>query len=804
MTTKTKDKNVCTTTGVCSYSIHAPCRDTCPISQNAPLYIRHISMGEFDKAWQTIYEDNPFGLSCGRVCQHPCELKCRAGEVGDPIAIRVLKRFASQRAKESGYKPQPFDIEQTGKKVAVVGGGPAGLTAGYYLRKKGHEVHIYESTDKVGGMLAHAIPDYRLPADELAFDLENILAAGMEIHYNKTLGRDITLRSLGKEFDAVFMAIGSWASWKLGIEGEDSPDVVRGIEFLMRVKAGEDVKTGEKVVVIGGGNVAMDVAKAALRKGAKEVDIFCLEMAHEMPAHDWEVEGAIQEGVRINNGWGPIKIAGKNNSKRVVFRKCARTYDENGKFDPRYDDSITTSCNTDQVFVAIGEHPASIIGDDDPAVHVEPWGGVTIDPDTCVTTSEGVFAGGDCVTGPKSLVEAIAAGKTAAESIDQYLNGQPVRKIYPPPPPRFKQKRKSLIRSDVLSLDRSPIHHSPPDERRSDFREIELAYSEDDAVREAKRCHECDLEPKQESKVRRFMQFSSLIAFNYYLTGFYETFKNSEAVIYAGRAKIACIPGLHCYSCPSAVTSCPIGAIQFWLNNSKNNFRLESLNLVGLYVIGFLGMVGAAVGRGACGWICPFGLFQDLMHKIPTRIKVGIPKFLKYFKYFILLFTVILIPLLFSDFGPMFCKTICPSGTLVAGIPLIAADPGLRGGLHFYFPLKMSILIALIVWMTLAKRPFCRTMCPLGAFWSFFNKHSILRIKVNNHTCDDCNSCRAVCPVDIHPQTEVQSGECIRCMNCINVCESGSLELEVAGLESAQTELERLKQANRKTGVESS
>lgn len=369
------------------------------------------------------------------------------------------------------------------------------------------------------------------------------------------------------------------------------------------------------------------------------------------------------------------------------------------------------------------------------------------------------------------------------------------------PVDRSKEKRKTLFGGDILSLERTPIKHIDPDIRKSNCAQVEETYSEDAAVREAKRCLECDLEPKENNRTRRFMQFSSLIGFNYYLTGFFLTFKNHEANIYSGRSKVACIPGLHCYSCPAAVTSCPIGAIQFWLNNSKVNFHPETLNLVGLYVIGFLGMIGAAVGRASCGWICPFGLFQDLMHKIPAPLKVGIPKFLKYFKYIVLLLTVLLLPFLFGDFGPVFCKTICPSGTLVGGIPLVVADPGLRGGLHFYFPLKMTILIGFMVWMIIAKRPFCRTTCPLGAIWSLFNRYSILNVQANPHTCDDCNSCRAVCPVDIHPQKEVRGGECIRCMNCLSACQTNSLRIEIAGLESAQNIFEQLKRDKPRTGV---
>jgi len=783
--------------------MHAPCRSECPINQNAPLYIRHIAKGEYEEAWRVIYEDNPFGLSCGRVCHHPCELQCRAGELGDPIAIRALKRFAAQKAKETGYKPTEFDAPTSGKKAAIIGGGPAGLSAAYNLRKKGHEVHIYEATGEVGGMLTHALPGYRLPAEDLAFDLDNILAAGMEIHYNKILGRDFTLRDLNDKFDAVFISFGSWASWKLAIEGEDHPDVSRGIEFLMRVKSGGEVATGKKVVVIGGGNVAMDAARVALRKGAEQVDIYCLEMHHEMPAHDWEVEEAAREGIRMNHGWGPTRIVDEDGSTKIEFRKCTRAYDENGKFDPRYDDSIITSCTFDKAYVTIGEHPASTIDNEDLSLHVEPWGGISVDPDTLATNLDGIFSGGDCVTGPRSLVEAISAGKTAAASIDQYLNGEPVHKVYPPVPQSFKEKRKSLIRGEIVSLDRSPIGQSDADERRSDFREIELNYTEEEAQREARRCFECDLEPKEDSRLRRFVQFASLITFNSYWAGFYLTFRDKAATIYQGQLKSACIPGLHCYSCPSSVTACPIGSIQFWLNNAKNNFRLETLNLVGLYVIGFLGMIGALVGRAACGWLCPFGLFQDLMYKIPAPIRLRIPRFLKYFKYIVLLVAVFLLPLLLVDefgmgLGPWFCKTICPSGTLVGGIPLLIADPELRSQIHIYFPIKLTILIFFMLWMIVSKRPFCRTTCPLGAFWSFFNRTSIVRVRVDHTLCDDCNSCQAVCPVDIYPPTEVMSGECIRCMNCVNTCQVNAMKIEIAGFENGRSILEHLKRGSQK------
>jgi len=737
-------------------------------------------------------------MSCGLVCHHPCEIHCRAGQIGEPIAIRALKRFVAEYAKDNGLTGKWVNPAPTGKKVAIVGGGPAGLTAAYYLRKKGHAVTVFEASDKIGGMLAFAIPAFRLPGEDLAFDLENIKASGMEIKTGVALGRDFTIGSLKDEYDAIFIAYGANRNLKLEIEGEDSDGVIPALEFLRLAKEGRGVKPRGSVVVIGGGNLAVDAARTALRLGASAVHIYYRRRRQDMPAYSWEIAEAEEEGVVIHTRLTPIRISDDAGAKKITFHNAVSLFNDTGHFAPVLDAESPVYAQADRVIVAIGNLPESLIDRNDLPIHIETWGGINIDAGTLATNIEGVFAGGDCVTGAASLVEAIAAGKTAADSIDKFLHGRRLERRFIPWFASSKTEKRGIINTETLAGKRCPIPYQPANERVRDFRKVEGMYCEEDAVLEATRCLGCDLRPKEETKLRRFVQFMSLVIFNAYIPGFYLSFAKKEAVIYQGQIKSVCIPGLHCYSCPSAIASCPIGSLQFWLNNSKYNFRAGSLDLIGLYVIGFLGMVGAAVGRAACGWLCPFGLIQDLMHKIPTPFKLRIPRVLRFFKYAVLLITVILLPLLLVDefgigLGPWFCKTICPSGTLLGGIPLVSADADLRDQLHIYWPIKMTILIIFLLWMILSKRPFCRTTCPLGAFWSLFNRVSILRVRVDSSKCEDCNSCKAVCPVDINPPTEIDSTECIRCMNCLNTCQVGSMRLEVAGFEPTSALFDKLK-----------
>ncbi len=471
-----------------------PCTASCPAGIDVPGYVRLIAQGRPVEAYKLILEKVPFPGILGRVCLRPCETQCRRGEVNQPIAICALKRYAADKA-EGAFQAAAQVKESTGHKVAIIGAGPAGLSAGFYLRKKGHEVTVFDSMPKPGGMLRYGIPSYRLPEDVLEEEIAQVLGIGIKLETNTRLGKDFTLEDLkAKGFEAVLIATGLQESRRIDIEGSDLPGVLWGIDFLREVGEEKDVRLKGRVLVVGGGNVAVDVGLTALRVGAEEVIMACLESREEMPASPWEIEQALEEGVRIMPSWGPRRIleeAGR--IKAVELVKCTSVFDDKGAFCPSFGD-LKETVGTDRVILAIGQAADLSFLEGYGQVNCEK-GLITVNSDSQETGMPGVFAGGDVSRGPGAIIDAIAAGRRAAAAMDKFLKGDGrISETFAERPDT--RSYTGARERGFADLERTKTPHLPPDERRATFKEVDLCFTDEQAVNEAKRCLQCDLETR--------------------------------------------------------------------------------------------------------------------------------------------------------------------------------------------------------------------------------------------------------------------------------------------------------------------
>jgi NADH-quinone oxidoreductase subunit F len=486
---------------VCKEIVSAPCQYICPIDQEASVYIALIAQGKFEEALKIIFKDNPLPSICGRVCHHPCETVCRAGEVGEPIAIRDLKRFVTDWAREKSYQIPIEPVESKKEKVAIIGAGPAGLTAGYNLCLEGYQVTIFDSLPIPGGMLAIGIPEHRLPRRLLNFDIENIMKSGVIIKANTTLGKDFSIDDIFKEgYSAVFIATGAHKSMDLKIPGEKADGVIQAMELLQAVNLGEKIKLGTRVGIIGGGNAAIDAARVAIRnEDCKKVTILYRRTRKEMPAFEEEIDSAIQEGIEIQYLVAPKKVLSKNG--KVVSVECIQMklgdLDESGRRRPIPVEGSEFTVELDTLIPAIGERPDISFVKDKDNLKVTKWGTLIADEEVLLTDREGVFAGGDAITGPKTVVEAIAAGKIAAESIEKYLEGKKLAREYKISRPSLYVEPVELTEEEIQKAKRAKMPRLPLSARKKNFKEVELGLTEEKAVNEARRCLRCELETKE-------------------------------------------------------------------------------------------------------------------------------------------------------------------------------------------------------------------------------------------------------------------------------------------------------------------
>ena len=466
----------------CTYSQPVPCVALCPAHVDIPGYIALVGEGRYADAVRLIRKDNPFPTTCGFICEHPCELRCRRNMVDDSVNIRGLKRVAADFA---GEVEPPKCAPSTGKKIAVLGGGPGGLSAAYYLQLMGHQTTVYEMLPKLGGMLRYGIPNYRLPKERLEDDVNAILKTGVQVEYGKKIGQDITIQDLREQYDAVLITIGASTDKKLGLEGEDSEGVMSAVQFLRNI--GKNIitdLTGKEVAVIGGGNVSMDAVRTAKRLGAKKVSIVYRRRMADMTALPGEINGAVAEGIELQTLKAPatIDVDENNHVKGIYVTPQMVSTIKNGRASvrPTGEDDIYIPC--DVLVVAIGQNIET--------AHFEA-AGIPVSRGKILTTSTGavedmpdVYAGGDCSSGPATVIKAIAAAKVVAANIDEYLG--------------FRHEISCDVEipeaklEDKIPCGRIDLTEREACERVCDFDAVENCMTEIEARQEAGRCLRCD------------------------------------------------------------------------------------------------------------------------------------------------------------------------------------------------------------------------------------------------------------------------------------------------------------------------
>ena len=503
-----------------------PCMMACPAHTNAGRYVALIAEGRFEEAYRFARDPNPLASICGRVCAHPCETACRRGEIDRPIQIRALKRFLTER-----YGPESRNLKRPGTeaqprlpfKVAVIGAGPVGLSAAHDLALMGYSVTIFEAAAVPGGMLYLGIPEYRLPRDVVEAQVREIMETGdVTLKLNQRAGKDFSIEDLRSQgFDAVLIAVGAHRSRDLSIPGVNLDGVHKGIDFLLNVNLGYKFTIGKKVVVIGGGNVAMDVARSAarevvrqqqmqtedwaknltavashemvdislsaLRMGASEVHIVCIERRNEMPAALEEIEEAETEGVIIHAGFGPNRVIGQEGRVTAIETvRTSRVFDEQGRFSPQFETGSESLIDCDTVILAVGQSPNLDFLGSASKIEVTPRGLIAVDRDNLMTSVPGIFAGGDCVFGPRLIIDSVADGKRAAVGIDEFLR----KTKHADPLLEVEVLDRHQMITNYMEIARQSVPMLPL-ERRTGVTEVEIGFDEQTAVEEAQRCLRC-------------------------------------------------------------------------------------------------------------------------------------------------------------------------------------------------------------------------------------------------------------------------------------------------------------------------
>ncbi|MGA1823742.1 MAG: FAD-dependent oxidoreductase [bacterium] len=521
------------------------CMVACPVYTDTQGYVQLVAERKYKEALELIKEVNPFPSVCGRICHHPCEDNCRRKDIDGSIAIRELKKFITENTKEYRAKTRHKAEIKYNKKVAIIGGGPSGLTAAHDIIKAGYPVTVYEKENKAGGMLSQTIPAYRLPEDIVQEDIEDIISLGVEIKTNAAIGKDTSFDDLIKDtYDAVIIATGLPLSNSLPLENIEADGVELAIPFLKRVKRNQIKNIPSEVIVIGGGNVAMDVARSARRLGAKIITIVCLENEEEIPAWDWEIEESLEEGMKINYRLGPQKIlASEGKVSGVCFKKVTRVFDEEHRFSPQYDESALTEIKGQMVIITIGQHSDLTFLESHPELLTK--NRLNFNKEKINIADKNIFACGEVVTGPGSAIEAVSSGHDAAEAVIHYLQHGDFKSLCKDelePVPQFEQSFKEKIHKFEK---KSPAKMSA-EERIKNFDEFEATYTEADAISECCRCLACTYGAKvDEDKCVACQTCARICPFEVPVV-----------------KDVASFPSELCQTCGMCMIECPAGAIE--------------------------------------------------------------------------------------------------------------------------------------------------------------------------------------------------------------------------------------------------
>lgn len=478
----------------------SPCKTECPAHISVQGYIKLASQGKYTEALELIKHENPFPAVCGRICPRKCESACTRGDIDDPVAVDEIKKFIAEQELNMDKRYVPKLRHEYGKKIAIIGAGPSGMSCAFYLAIDGYKVTVFEKQKALGGMLTLGIPSYRLEKEVINAEIDILRELGVEFKTGIEVGKDVSLKDLrGQGYEAFYLAIGAQIGRNLGIEGEDADGVVTGVDFLRDVNLGNDIKLEGNVVVIGGGNVAIDVARTAARIGASKVDMYCLESLNEMPALEEEIEEALSEDIGMNNSWGPKRILQENGHVvGIEFKKCISVFDKNGKFSPIFNENETKIVETNHVLISVGQgmNWGNLL--EDSKIELNPNKTIKADSFTRQTGEPDVFAGGDAMTGPKFAIDAIAMGKEGAISIHRYV--QPGQSLI------IGRDRRVFHALDKENLTLESYDHMPRQRTRSvngkeskeTFKDLRITFTEEQMKKEAERCLSCGATTRDE------------------------------------------------------------------------------------------------------------------------------------------------------------------------------------------------------------------------------------------------------------------------------------------------------------------